>query len=143
MGFSPNKMLLSKRHQRALLVMTKYKNTIPSRNPDCHREPFPVHSPLLGESDFVYFHCPTDMLKFSAFSCSTSCSNDDQSCPERCACAPVDIMSQRLPIACAPPCCVKHHTCPRVNTEAIMHRSTTSSHVAPLAYTMEELCNKR
>ena len=41
--------------------------------PDFHAELFPVHSPLLRESHLVSFPALTYMLKFSAWSCLTSC----------------------------------------------------------------------
>ena len=44
-----------------------------AEGPDFHTELIPVHSPLLRESHLVSFPALTYMLKFSAWSCLTSC----------------------------------------------------------------------
>ena len=44
-----------------------------AEGPDFHTELIPVHSPLLRESRLVSFPALTYMLKFSAWSCLTSC----------------------------------------------------------------------
>ena len=47
--------------------------TTQNRSSGFQPELFPVHSPLLRESYLVPFPPPTYMLKFSGFSCLTSC----------------------------------------------------------------------
>ena len=68
-GFSPSMMLRSNRLLPGLPPKTFLETTIRSGNlRDFKIELFPLHSPLLGESQLVSFPPLIDMLKFSGFS---------------------------------------------------------------------------
>ena len=66
-------MLFSKRLTSAPTLVAPLKTTIQRQGVDFHAELIPVHSPLLRESRLVSFPALTYMLKFSAWSCLTSC----------------------------------------------------------------------
>ena len=78
-------MLFSKRLTSAPTLVAPLKTTIQRQGVDFHAELIPVHSPLLRESRLVSFPALTYMLKFSAWSCLTSCLGvEGTNPPKRC-----------------------------------------------------------
>ncbi len=75
-GLSPSLAPLSKRLAPAPPAATHSQTTIQVTEPDLSLEPFPVHSPLLGESCLVTFPPLTYMLKFSRWAHSIACPID-------------------------------------------------------------------
>ena len=99
-------MLFSKRLTSAPTLVAPLKTTIQRQGVDFHAELIPVHSPLLRESRLVSFPALTYMLKFSAWSCLTSClGGEGLSPPERCGIR-FDTHLLREPQSGAPRWCV-------------------------------------